>query len=117
MSQRMTTYDKIKELLDVNMAMLTVQIEMNRELVKVKLAELKEDTQEIKAHAKETNGYVNANLEKIRKLEEFDNRSKRIWKTRWYSITAIVFITVMLAIIAHEVGLFTFLKYWFNVTH
>ena len=48
----MATFEEIKQLL-----------EAKHEILLVRIAELKEDTQEIKTHAKETNGNVAKNLE------------------------------------------------------
>jgi predicted nucleotide-binding protein (sugar kinase/HSP70/actin superfamily) len=61
---------EIKELLDANTKVLSTKIDMNREIFSVKFKELKEDTQDIKEHAKETNGQVNKNANSILILEE-----------------------------------------------
>jgi len=86
MAQRMTIYEKIKEVLDANMLVLTSQIELNREIVSIKLAELKEDTEEIKVHAKETNGNVFKNVEKIHRLEIEQKENTSFRKRSWFFI-------------------------------
>jgi len=112
----MATYEMIKELLDANLKVLTTQIENNRDIMSIKFAELKEDTEEIKQHAKETNGNVASNLDKIRKLESIAAHGKRMWKIRWYYITSIVLAAVVLASVAHEIGLFRFIATFLKAT-
>ena len=84
-------YDRIKEVLDANMATITTQIALNREIVSVKLAELKSDTEELKEHAKETNGQVKKHNQSILLLEEKQyqefKRRRRMWALSLAAIT------------------------------
>ena len=89
MSARMSTYEKIKELLVAKMDVLFEKIEANKQISMVKIRELKADTEEIKNHAKETNGNVNRNVEKIHQNE--DNKFR---KRSWYFIVAVTLIIV-----------------------
>jgi len=74
----MSTYDRIELLLNTKHEILTV-----------KLAELKEDTEEIKMHAKETNGHVAHNLERIHDLEVDQNEDNKFRKRSWYFVGAV----------------------------
>jgi len=71
----MSTYDRIEQLL-----------EAKHEILTIKLAELKEDTEEIKVHAKETNGNVFKNVEKIHRLEIEQRENTSFRKRSWYFI-------------------------------
>ena len=73
----MATYEEIKTLLDVKLEVITV-----------KLTELKQDTEEIKVHAKETNGGVASNLERIHNLEVEQNEDNKFRKRTWYFYSA-----------------------------
>ena len=66
----MTTYEKIKEVLDANMDVLTTKIDANRDISVLKFKELKEDIEELKVHVKETNGQVKKNSERVAIIEE-----------------------------------------------
>jgi GTP-sensing pleiotropic transcriptional regulator CodY len=95
------TYDKIKVILDANLAVLTTkieaqgdvlttQMEKNRDVFSVKFSELKKDIEEIKQHAKETNGNVKKNSDSILLLEEKQcQESKRRRKMWGLSLAAI----------------------------
>ena len=95
---------EIKELLDANTKILATQIDMNREIFTIKLGELKEDTQEIKTHAKETNGNVKKNTDSILILEEKQcqdsKRRRKMWGISLAAITTMF--TAMMAYILHK---------------
>ena len=95
MTEQMDTYQKIKEVLDASMAILTTNIETNREIMNVKLAELKKDTEEIKCHAKETNGRVAENLDRIHVLEVEQNADTRFRKRSWWVVGTIVTLLIV----------------------
>jgi len=84
------TTSEFKDLLEVNTKILTTQIEMSRELFSIKLAELKEDTQEIKEHAKETNGRVSKNNESIVILQEKQHQESKRRKRQWTVLLAAI---------------------------
>lgn len=106
----MTTYQKIKEVLDANMLALSSQMEMNRQVVSVQLSDLKKDTQEIKEHAIKTNGHVADNLERIHRLELLQSSDEKLKQRGWMHITIIGLIIVTLANIVHEIGLWDVVK-------
>ncbi len=94
MAARITTYEKIKELLVAKMDVLFEKIEANKQISMVKFRELKADTEEIKNHAKETNGNVYRNVEKIHQLEIDQNEDNKFRKRSWYFIVAVALIIV-----------------------
>lgn len=98
-------YDKIKLLLDANVTILSGQIEKNRELMNVKLDALKQDTEEIKAHAKETNGQVKKNKEGITILEEQQKyetkRRKHLFAMSLTTLGSII--SAFIAFIIHKI--------------
>jgi len=112
---RMSTYEKIKELLEANLDTITTKIDLHRELVTLKLEELKKDTEEIKNHARETNGYVADNRERVRELEELAKRGQRIWKAKWWIASTAILVTIILSAITQSIGLFEFFKLIFRV--
>ncbi len=85
----MTTYEKIKEVLDANLKVLTTQIDSNREVMSIQLKEIKEDIVEVKEHVQKTNGHVSANLEKIHILEIDQAQDNRFRKRSWYYVGAL----------------------------
>ena len=97
----MSTYDKIKVVLDTNSALLkkdlellSSKIEANRQISIYKFRELKEDTEELKQHAKEINGAVKEHTKTIAVIEEKQcqesKRRRRIWAVSLTSFTAIM---------------------------
>ena len=84
-------YDRIKEVLEANTKALATQIELNRELVSVKLEEVKKNTEEIKRHVEKMNGTVLHNTKAILLLEERQceevKRRKRGWAVSLAAIT------------------------------
>jgi len=105
MPKYMTTVDKIKEVLDANLKVLTTQIDSNREIMSIKLNEIKEDVTEVKEHVQKTNGHVAANLARINETEKTLTRFGQIWKSRGYIITIFTLLIVVLSMIGHEIGL------------
>ena len=89
----MTAVEQIKEVLDANLKVISAQIEIKHSVLSIKLAELKEDTEEIKKHAKETNGRVQSNKHSIIVLEEKQiqetRRLKQIWAVSVAVLTAV----------------------------
>ena len=79
----MTTYDRVEQLLNTKHEILTV-----------KLAELKEDTEEIKIHAKETNGHVAANLERIHELEIDQREDNKFKKRSWWIVGSVILLVI-----------------------
>ena len=74
----MTTYDRIKEVLDVNFQMVTVKLE-----------EIKEDVTEVKEHVKQTNGHVSANLDRIHELEIDQAQDNKFRKNSWFIVGSV----------------------------
>jgi len=91
MSQTPVTIEQFKTLLEANTKVLSTQIETNREIVSIKMGELKADTEELKAHAKETNGNVKHNSDSILILKEKQyqdsKRRRRMWGISLAAIT------------------------------
>lgn len=77
MPEKIVTYQEIKDLLDINMQMLSTKIDANRDLMSMGMKELKDDTEEIKVHAKETNGQVKRNKDSIIVIEEQQKHEAR----------------------------------------
>lgn len=101
MAIRMTTYDKIKIVLDANsallkkdMELLTSKLETNRQISILKFRELKEDTEELKTHAKEINGQVKDHTKSIAVIEEKQchdsKRRKRLWAFSFAGFTTML---------------------------
>jgi hypothetical protein len=103
MSQE-TMIPQFKELLESNTKLLSVQIEMNKEILAIKMAELKEDTEDIKKHVAETNGKVKQNRESILVIEEKQyqesKRRRRTWAVSLAAITTMF--GVMITYIVHK---------------
>ncbi len=103
MSQEMMI-PQFKELLESNTKLLSVQIEMNKEILAIKMAELKEDTEDIKKHVAETNGKVKQNRESILVMEEKQcqesKRRRRTWAVSLAAITTMF--GVMITYIVHK---------------
>ena len=94
----MATYQEIKDLLESKLAV--DQAEHNTILQKI--AEIKEDTIDIKTHAKETNGNVARNLERIHSLEVEQNLDNKFRKSiRWIggSLTILLLANMILKFI------------------
>ncbi len=90
MATRTTTYEKIKELLNAKLETLSAQLDANRRISILKFKELKEDTEELKRHAKETNGHLQKNRQSIIILEEQQCQNvKRRKRTLGISFTAL----------------------------
>ena len=88
---RPVTYDEIKDLL-----------EAKHEVLLQKIAEVKEDTMETKIHAKETNGNVAANLERIHRLEVEQNEDNKFRKGFYWvfgSVATLLIVDIMLKFI------------------
>ena len=79
MTKYMSTYDRVEKLL-----------EAKHEILTVKLAELKKDTEEIKEHAKETNGNVARNVEKIHQLDINASQNTAFRKRSWSLVIPVV---------------------------
>ena len=104
MATDIVIYERIKEVLDANMATLTSQIELNRELVSVKLEEVKKNTEELKVRAKEMNGQVKINTGSVmilkEKQEQESKRRKRMWAVSFAVITTMF--TALVSYIVHK---------------
>ncbi len=85
----MSTYDRIELLLN-----------SKHEILLLKIAEVKEDTAETKIHAKETNGHVATNLERIHRLEVEQNEDNKFRKRSYY-----MYGTIFLLVIAQLIKL------------
>ena len=94
MIKRMSTYEKIKEVLDANLATITTLIDANRRISIIKFKELKEDTEEIKQHAKETNGNVARNVERIHILDIDQSADNRFRKRSWFFVASVLILIV-----------------------
>ena len=90
----MTTYEKIKEVLDANLATITTLIDANKNISIIKFKELKEDTEEIKQHAKETNGNVSRNIERIHRLDIDQSADNRFRKRSWFFVASVLILIV-----------------------
>ena len=102
----MTTYDKIELLLEATKEVLLAKMETNRQISIHKFRELKDDMEELKVHAKETNGHINDNKQSIVLLEEKQHQeSKRRIRMRAFSLVG--FTTIFGAIVAWIVNQFS----------